>query len=115
MAKYICSICLKEYNGIDRKPLSLPCNDIFCEQCMHELYDNQNHIINCPTHKKEIVIEFNKIPICSKILNLKKVIPMEIKDTLLYCIRHAKKKLKYFCEQDKVFLCDNCIPQHNNH
>jgi hypothetical protein len=116
MAKYICNRCLKEYNNIDRKPLSLPCTDVFCEQCMHELYDKKNHIINCPSHKKEILIEFNKIPICSKILvNLKKNSSMEIKDISLYCIRHTKKKLKYFCEQDKTFLCDICLPQHNNH
>ena len=116
MSKYLCSRCSKEFNNIDRKPLSLPCNDVFCEKCIHELYDKINHIIICPSHKKEIQIEFNKIPICSKIMvNLKKINSIDSKDLSLYCIRHNKKKLKFFCEQDKSFLCDSCISLHNGH
>jgi len=116
MSIYYCNKCSKEYNNIDLKPLSLPCGDVFCQQCIYELYDKKNHNITCPMHKKEISIEFNKIPICSKILvNLKKISNIDPKDNSLYCIRHSKKKLKYFCEQDKAFLCDSCLSQHNGH
>ena len=116
MSIYYCNKCFKEYNNIDLKPLSLPCGDVFCQQCVYELYDKKNHNIICPIHKKENSIEFNKIPICSKILvNLKKISSIDPKDNSLYCIRHSKKKLKFFCEQDKTFLCDNCLSQHNGH
>ena len=100
MSVYYCIRCTKEYNNLDRKPLSLPCGDIFCEKCLHELYDIKNHIIICPSHKKEIIIEFNKIPICSKLLvNIKSISSIDIKDLKdlsLYCIRHSKKKIKIF-------------------
>ena len=118
MSIFSCNRCFKDYNNIDRKPLSLPCNDVFCEKCIYELYDKKNHNITCPSHKKEIQIEFNKIPVNSKILvNLKKTnsIDINIKDNSLYCIRHNRKKLKFFCEQDKAFLCNNCIGFHNGH
>ena len=116
MSKFICTRCLKEYNNIDRKPLSLPCNDVFCEKCLYELYDKKNHILMCPSHKKEIHIEFNKIPLCNEILlSLQKVPVYDTKDNSLYCIRHNKKKLKFFCENDKKFLCNNCIYYHNGH
>ena len=116
MSIFYCNKCSKAYNNSDRKPLSLPCGDVFCKQCIYQLYDNKKHNINCPIHKKDITIEFNKIPICSIILeNLIKKKPIESKDNYLYCIRHNKKKLKYFCEQDKVFLCDYCLEQHNGH
>ena len=116
MPIYYCNKCFKEYNNIDLKPLSLPCGDVFCQQCIYELYDKKNHNIICPIHKKEISIEFNKIPICSKILiNLKKISNIESKDNSLYCIRHSQNKVKYFCGQDKAFLCDNCLSQHNGH
>ena len=116
MPIYYCNKCFKEYNNIDLKPLSLPCGDVFCQQCIYELYDKKNHNIICPIHKKEISIEFNKIPICSKILvNLKKKSNIEPKDNSLYCIRHSQNKVKYFCGQDKAFLCDNCLSQHNGH
>ena len=116
MSIFYCEKCSKEYNSIDRKPLSLPCGDVFCEQCIYEIYDKKNHIIICPSHKNEISIELNKIPICSKILmNLKRKNSIESKDNFLYCIRHKKIKLKYFCEQDRAFLCENCLSQHNGH
>lgn len=116
MSIYYCIKCSKEYNNIDLKPLSLPCGDVFCQQCVYELYNKKNHNIICPIHKKEISIEFNKIPICSKILvNLKKISNIEQKDNSLYCIRHSQKKVRYFCEQDKSFLCESCLQQHNGH
>ena len=116
MSKILCSRCSNEYNNIDRKPLSLPCGDAFCEKCIFELYDKREHIIKCPSHKKEIQIEFNKIPLCTKILlNLKKATFNDYKDNSLYCIRHAKNKLKFFCEKDESFLCINCVNYHNGH
>ena len=119
MSVFYCNICTKDYNNTDRKPLSLPCGDVFCEQCLFELYDKKNHILMCPSHKKEIKIEFNKIPIYSKILinskNISSNDTKDIKDLSLYCIRHTKKKLKFFCENDRAFLCDNCLSQHNGH
>ena len=67
MSVFYCNRCTKEYNNLERKPLTLPCGDVFCEQCLYELYDKKNHIIICPSHKKEIIMEFNKIPINSNI------------------------------------------------
>ena len=108
--------CKNEFNNVERKPFSLPCNDIICEKCLCEIYDKQNLKLICPIHKKEFLIEFNKIPICSKILNdLKNLTSKDIKDLSLFCVRHKKNKIKFFCEQDKTFLCDTCITKHNGH
>ena len=115
MSKFRCISCSKDYNTNNAKPFCAPCGDIFCEQCVFNLYNTKNKIIRCPLHKKEFIIEFNKfLNYFDTLTNINRF-NLEEKDINLYCIRHNKKKLKYFCEDDKNFLCDNCLSKHEGH
>ena len=122
MSVFYCNECSKEYNNIDKRPLSLPCGDVFCEKCILRLYNKLSNKIICPNDKKEISIELSKIPICAQILsNLPnsnttiKEYTKEQKDMNLYCVRHPNKKLKFYCEIDHLFLCSVCLNQHLDH
>ena len=61
MAIYRCILCNKEYNTKQSSPLSLPCGDIFCEQCLLLHYNKKNEIIKCQKHKKEFIIDYRVI------------------------------------------------------
>lgn len=115
MSIFRCISCNNEYNISKNQPFCIPCGDIFCEQCVSHLYNKKNNIIICPLHKKEFKIEFNKFSnYFDTLTNINRAC-LEEKDTGLYCIRHIKKKLKYFCENDNNFLCENCLSQHAGH
>ena len=115
MSIFRCISCNNEYNISNTQPFCIPCGDIFCEQCVSHLYDEKNNIIKCPLHKKEFKIEFNKFSNYFDTLNNINRAFLEEKDTGLYCVRHSKKKLKFFCENDNNFLCENCLNQHEGH
>lgn len=46
---YICKCCDEVYNAFDRKPLALPCGDVFCRNCLKELQTNNKVCIICKT------------------------------------------------------------------
>ena len=115
MSIFRCISCNKEYNIQNNKYFGVPCGDIFCEQCISHLYNIKNKTIICPLHKKEFIIEFNKFSnYFDTLMNINRL-PKEENDLGLYCIRHNKKKLKFFCEFDNNFLCENCLSQHEGH
>ena len=115
MSIFRCIYCNNDYNISKNQPFCIPCGDIFCEQCVSRLYNKKNNIIICPIHKKEFKIEFNKFSnYFDTLTNINRAC-LEEKDTGLYCIRHNKKRLKFFCENDNNFLCENCISQHEGH
>ena len=97
------------------KPFSLPCGDIFCEQCVLHIFNKKNNLFRCPIHKKEFSIEFNKFSNYFNTLTNINRSQLEEKDLGLYCIRHNNKIIKYFCELDNNFLCENCLSQHEGH
>ena len=115
MAIYRCILCNKEYNTKQSSPLSLPCGDIFCEQCLLLHYNKKNELIKCQKHKKEFIIEFNKYLNYSNTLTNMNRVPLEQKDLGFYCNKHNKKILKYFCDYDNNFFCENCLNQHEGH
>ena len=115
MSIFRCVSCNNEYNISKNQPFCIPCGDIFCEQCLSRLYNTKNNIIICPSHKKEFKIEFNKFSnYFDTLTNINRAC-LEEKDTGLYCIRHNKKRLQFFCENDNNFLCENCLSQHESH
>ena len=115
MSVFRCIYCNKEYNILNNKPFGIPCGDIFCEQCITNLYNKKNKKLICPLHKKEFIIEFNKFSNYLNTLTNINRSALEEKDLGLYCIRHNKKKLKFFCQDDNNFLCENCLEQHEGH
>ena len=115
MSIYRCISCTNEYNISKTQPFCIPCGDIFCEQCVLRQYNKKNNTIICPLHKKEFKIEFNKFSnYFDTLTNINRAC-LEEKDIGLYCKRHNKKRLKFFCENDNNFLCENCLSQHEGH
>ena len=115
MSIFRCVSCLNDFNIQYSRPFSLPCGDIFCEQCVLHIYNKKNNLLRCPIHKKEFSIEFNKFSNYFNTLTNINRAQLEAKDLGLYCIRHNNKKIKYFCEIDNNFLCENCLSQHEGH
>ena len=116
MSTILCNKCSKNYNIKDRKPLLLPCGDVFCEECIKELYERKNRAITCPYHKDNIIKDVNNIPICTKLfLDIKNKPLGEYNNNYLYCDRHKKRRVQFYCENDNLFFCDFCIQEHNGH
>lgn len=44
-----CGVCFKNYNAIEKKPLSLPCGHTFCLDCLKQI--GKHNQIKCPFDK----------------------------------------------------------------
>eukprot|EP01022_Parablepharisma_sp_SALTPOND_P013084 TRINITY_DN1723_c0_g1_i1.p1 TRINITY_DN1723_c0_g1~~TRINITY_DN1723_c0_g1_i1.p1 ORF type:complete len:775 (+),score=49.80 TRINITY_DN1723_c0_g1_i1:5746-8070(+) len=130
-----CGVCLKRYNlgtfhqvlsgAIEKnRPLSLPCGHVFCEECLlkcsfesdkPDCHDpSMARYIVCPSdNKRHYGVNLSSLPCCYTILsNLPKDSSPSIIMKEMCCIRHPKKKIKFFCETHNEFLCSTCIVQH---
>ncbi len=72
MSIFNCINCTKPYNKISKKPKSLPCGHVFCEECVSTFIykDLKGIICKCPIDKlihKNLTLF--KIPFCVQILN----------------------------------------------
>ena len=71
MSIFLCLNCSNEYNKINKKPRSLPCGHIFCEECVSSFIqkDIKGNYIICPLDKKiHRNLNLPNIPICVRIL-----------------------------------------------
>ena len=71
MSIFLCLNCSNEYNKINKKPRSLPCGHIFCEECVSSFIqkDIKGNYIICPLDKKiHRNLNLPNIPICVQIL-----------------------------------------------
>ena len=119
-----CNICKEIYNDKNKRPLSLPCGNIYCEECIKNLYNFQTKSFLCPNHKIYHQFKLNNIPICAQVYEYLK----EHKENLnpnnnskeknknvIYCSRHPNNKIKFFCKNENLFLCLNCAKSHSKH
>lgn len=126
MSIFICGNCERKYNEVNRKPLSLPCGHVFCEECIKSfkvnIDSNTYKGIKCPSDNIFHKMNIKKIPVCAQIFaNLPKSNEMEYDDNIhqksehLVCLRHPHKKIKFFCKTHMIFPCSICVVDHTNH
>jgi hypothetical protein len=127
---FSCLHCKKEYNETNKKPLSLPCGHVFCEDCLNsfiihsttntlkdEIENEKN--IKCPTDSKIFKLDIRKIPCCYQILinlpgklNNNKPNYINNNNNNYLCPRHPHKKIKYCCINHQVYPCSICVVDH---
>ena len=106
-----CALCNESYNKDFRFPISLPCGDVFCSECINAFEETPSKGIRCPRDQTVHYINIEDMPICYQILNF---LP-EVQRQPLMCLRHPKKKIEFFCKNHTLFLCSICVKEHNNH
>ena len=74
---------------------------------------NEQKAIICPADNRVHYVTVSKLPVCYTILSYlpNKNETSSIPDHL-HCLRHPKKKVKFFCESHNQFLCTSCVIQH---
>ena len=72
MSIFNCTNCTKPYNKITKKPKSLPCGHVFCEECVSSFIYKDLKGINCKCPIDKLIhknLTLFKIPFCVQILN----------------------------------------------
>ena len=131
MSIFTCEICKEIYNDKNKKPLSLPCGNIYCEECITNIYEPQTKTFFCPHHKINHKFDLTNIPICAQLYeHLNEHIILNIdnnnknnndnynnktQDNYLYCLRHPNNKIKFFCKSHSIFPCQICYVNHIDH
>ena len=69
MSIFICGSCERKYNEVNRKPLSLPCGHVFCEECIKSfkvnIDSNTYKGIKCPSDNIFHKMNIKKITVCA--------------------------------------------------
>lgn len=105
-----CPICSEKFNAPKKTPLTLPCGDVLCKECLLSFTSNPHSTIQCPLHKTSFNININSLPICKTILQF---LPKQ-KTREFVCKQHPNKRIKYFCTFDNDALCSKCLSSHSN-
>ena len=103
---YSCGLCHSPYDEKVHKPLSLPCGDVFCEECLGRL--GRSEEIKCPVHQVKIVRSLRELPVCLPLF--KSLSPQRA--AVLHCSLHPQKRVKYRCLVHEKYLCTMCIVTH---
>jgi hypothetical protein len=69
MTDYVCKMCEGKFNQDIKKPMVLPCNHTFCNQCLESTWDKNNYI-RCPVDNKKCLLHKDKIQTNQFMLNL---------------------------------------------
>ena len=95
----------------------MPCGHVFCEQCILTFALSPENDKNkeetsflCPIDSKIHQGNIKSIPICYQILiNLPESINNK---SLLNCLRHPNKKIRYLCANHQTLPCATCVVDH---
>ena len=103
MSIFICVICSNEYNKINKKPRSLPCGHVFCEECVSSFIqrDLNGTICKCPLDKKiHKNLNLINIPICVQILeNIPSNLSLSNEKEITNYINEVDNKIKIIQKQ----------------
>jgi hypothetical protein len=69
MNDYVCKMCEAKFNQEARKPMVLPCNHTFCNQCVVQTWDKHGYV-RCPVDNKKCILHKDKIQTNQFMLNL---------------------------------------------
>ena len=111
-----CGICFKPYNHSDKKPISLPCGNSFCYECIRKLY--KHSMIKCPYDKISHHITPENLPVNYQVLT---ALPMGVQnasnqdndqdaqggqptESIKYCEIHPTKKVKFYCKNCRIMF-----------
>ncbi|CDW89372.1 tldc domain-containing protein [Stylonychia lemnae] len=102
----LCFCCNKFYNLQERKPVQLPCGDIFCLQCYKNQKDQvQNQQIQCP---------FDAQHLCG--VDQQTIQPRYLMNALqkydFFCIKcddHQQENSTIYCKQQQQMVCGKCV------
>jgi len=109
-----CKICTFPYNDDERKPLFLFCGHTFCAKCVETMISNpivslrNPPALHCPNRCDKIV----PFPNISKMRinwDLLSMVEYAASKESKFCEKHQHKRLKYFCTQDKAYICSSCL------
>ncbi|KAI8493582.1 hypothetical protein Bbelb_285030 [Branchiostoma belcheri] len=124
-----CSICLELFT----RPKVLPCQHTFCQDCLRDLARNKARV-QCPNCRRRVKIpaqgvaglQDNRIvaSLCDRISNQPAVSTGEQSNTDVEvsqqlegqqagnkCDKHPSEKLRVYCKQCLVPICDECLDQ----
>lgn len=101
-------MCALTYDDNTRQPFFLDCGHTFCKPCIEKTIKFLNS--TCPTCREPF--DGDRVFACSKNLNVLDFIAIQekkAKSSARMCEVHTTKKIKYYCIQDKAFLCSKCV------
>ena len=108
-----CQICMLRYDRGDRMPLCLKCGHTVCEQCAKALIRYGR--VKCPFDNKSF--DYVSIEQMGKNFALLDLIdadkPKELDADERLCELHPNKKVKFYCEGEKAFVCSDCLLEHH--
>ncbi|XP_066929009.1 E3 ubiquitin-protein ligase trim-21-like [Clytia hemisphaerica] len=109
-----CCVCLDQFV----KPKLLNCMHTLCEGCIDKLI--QSGTVKCPECREETKVPNGAAELSTNYIAqniIEKNVSKKISSSKRYCPKH-NELLKYFCQQWKVVVCNNCClisAQHKNH
>ena len=128
-----CSLCKGDY----KQPRRLPCDHIFCEDCLHQYVKRNSQPggkFSCSRCGNETAIPEEGVsgfPQNLDLNHLQKVIKAKISSDALQggttsgkenplleiisCKKHPTQNLAMYCERCKEAICTKCVGNHNRH
>lgn len=119
-----CPLCL----DIFKKPKKLPCDHVYCRECLHGLTLRSNHgIISCPACRNNVPVPRNGVdefPIPHQVIRLVEIYQESLVPTSTQvaaapepttCEVHTSQPLALYCETCERLVCKDCSCVKENH
>lgn len=115
-----CKICILSYDELEHSPIVLHCGHTICKTCLNIISSSSSNNAN------SLFFLYNtstlpKCPFCKKELpkNAELILNYEIISLLHYkkfdnsCSIHNTEILNFYCQDDKILICQYCLLQNH--